>query len=94
MTRLSTRASKFGVSTLRPVRSSLFFIYTTAWKWFLKRQYAYVSAMGVMSGIRPPQFQEVRIVSFLKEYVIAVVAAIVNMIEGSMGNGWDIRGHE
>jgi hypothetical protein len=41
----------------------------------------------------PPQIQEIGIVPFLKEYVSAVVAAIVNMIKSPIGERRDISWH-
>jgi hypothetical protein len=49
--------------------------------------------MGLTSGNRPPQFQKVSVVSFLKEYIFTIVATVINMIKGSICDGMDIAGH-
>jgi hypothetical protein len=43
--------------------------------------------------VLPPQFHEVGVVSFLDKDVFAVVAAIIDMKEGSVGEGWNVGGH-
>ena len=41
----------------------------------------------------PPQFHEVGVVSFLGKDIFAVVAAVVDVEESSVGEGWNVGGH-
>ena len=41
----------------------------------------------------PPKFCEVIVVSFLNKDVFTVVAAIVDVKESSVGEGWNVGGH-
>jgi len=43
--------------------------------------------------VLPPQIREIGIISLLKEYIFAVIAAIVDVIKSSVRDGRDIDGH-
>jgi hypothetical protein len=42
----------------------------------------------------PPQFQEVGVVAFLKENIVAVNSTIINMIERAISDGREISRHD
>ena len=47
---------------------------------------------GDLRGVLPPQLHEIRIISFLKVDVFAIVAAIVNVKESSKRKWRDVTG--